>query len=217
MKISTIVGLGALVSVSSAAFSTQAQEFQPEAKGTFMVDLRVSDVTSNASDPILTAAGAPTGLHVKIGNSVMPTLGFTYFLTSHFAVEAILGTTEHDIYARGAGASTKVASTWALPPVITLQYHPLPRSRISPYIGAGVNAMVYYGGGNANGFTVNLRDELGYVFQAGANVAISGPWSANLDAKKVFTDTYAKIDGGALHSNVSLNPWVLSLGVGRKF
>ncbi len=54
-------------------------------------------------------------------------------------------------------------------------------------------------------------------FQAGLDFALRGPWSLNVDAKKVFTDTRANIDAGALYSHVEVNPWVVSLGVGRKF
>lgn len=147
----------------------------------------------------------------------MPTLGFTYFLTDHIAVEAILGTTQHTIYADGGGASVKVHRTWVLPPVVALQYRPWPKARISPYLGGGVNAMIYYGGDNANGFKVRLKDNVGGAIQAGADYALKGPWTLNVDVKKIFVETDAVINDGALHSDVNLNPWVLSLGVGRRF
>ncbi len=200
-----------------ATTGAHAQDFTPETKGVFLTDLRVSDVFSNANNAIKTSAGAATGLHVKVGDSVMPTLGFTYFLTDHFAVEAILGTTKHTIYAEGAGSKTKVHDTWVLPPVVALQYHFAPRSRINPYVGIGANAMLYYGGSNHNGFKVNLKDNVGAALQAGTDIAVSGPWLFNIDVKKVFVETDAKINGGALTSAVDLNPWVISVGLGRKF
>ena len=43
------------------------------------------------------------------------------------------------------------------------------------------------------------------------------PWSANLDVKKVWFETDAKINGGALTSKVKLDPVVASVGLSRKF
>jgi outer membrane protein len=110
-----------------------------------------------------------------------------------------------------------VHDTWVLPPVVALQYHFAPRSRINPYVGAGMNAMLFYGGTNYNGFKVNLKDNVGAALQAGTDIAISGPWLFNVDVKKVFVETDAKINGGALTSAVNLDPWVISVGFGRKF
>jgi len=64
---------------------------------------------------------------------------------------------------------------------------------------------------------VELDDGFGYALQAGADVAISGPWTANFDVKRVWFDTDASINGGALKSDVNLDPWVVSIGIGRKF
>ena len=217
MNYAPVLSAAALLAASFAAVGAQAQSFQPEAKGTFMVNVRASDVFSDADNPITTDAGVDTGLHVHVGNSVMPTLESPVG-RSHIAVEAILGTTQHSIYAVSpTGASTEVASTWVVPPVIDVQYHPSPTSRLSPYVGIGVNLMFYYAGSNYNGFNVSLGDNVGFALDAGADVAISGPWSLNIDAKKIFTSTSANINDGILHSDVELDPWVLSLGFGRKF
>ena len=55
------------------------------------------------------------------------------------------------------------------------------------------------------------------ALQAGVDVALQGPWSANLDVKKMFFETDASINGGALKSKVKLDPWVVSAGFGYKF
>lgn len=207
----------AALAATALAPAAHAEDFQPQGRGTFVVDLRASDLSPDSDNAITTAAGAGTGLKVHVTDSVMPTLGFTYFLTNHIAVEAILGSTNHDIYARGGATDVKVKSTWVLPPVVTLQYHFFPTHRISPYVGAGVNATIFYAGSNQNGFRVHLNDTVGPALQVGTDVAIKGPWAMNVDVKKVFEDTKANIDGGALKSNVGLDPWVFSVGVGRRF
>jgi outer membrane protein len=206
--------------ISALAFTTMlcvagqsaAQAFMPKTTATFILAGRVTDVSPDASGGINTAAGAATGLSVDVKADVMPTLGFTYFLN-----EAILGTTKHAISAVGAGGATAVHDTWVLPPVVTLQYHFQPKARVSPYVGAGLNAMVFYSGKDRNGFSVKVDNGIGYALQVGTDVALSGPWSLNADVKKVFFKTDASINGGALKSKVTLDPWVLSLGLARRF
>ena len=48
-------------------------------------------------------------------------------------------------------------------------------------------------------------------------MATQDRWSVNLDVKKVYFNTTAKINGGTLVSKVNLDPWVVSAGVGYKF
>ncbi len=202
---------------ASGAMAQNANEWQVARKGDWIVTGRVTSVSSHADDSIFTAAGADSGLNVHVGDDIMPTLGFTYFLTDHISVEAILGATQHEIRARGGTTDVAVHETWVLPPVVTLQYRPMPEARVSPYVGAGVNYMLFFEGKDRNGFTVDLEDGFGYAVQAGADVAVTGPWTLNIDAKKVWFDTRATINGGALTSDVNIDPWVVSVGLGRKF
>lgn len=213
-RIASLAALG-LLAVSGAA---QAQDaWQAPRAGDWLVTGRLTQVAPTADDPILTSAGVATGLDVDVGDSIMPTLGFTYFLSDHWAVEAILGTTRHEIRAQGGATDVPVHETWVLPPVVTLQYRPMTGGRVSPYVGAGVNAMLFYGGDDRNGFTVDLDNGIGYAAQVGADIGLRGPWSLNIDVKKVWFNTDAVINGGALKSDVNLDPWVVSIGIGRTF
>ena len=202
---------------ASGAMAQSASDWQVARKGDWIVTGRITDISSSADDSIFTAGGLDTGLNVDVGHDVMPTLGFTYFLTDNISVEAILGATQHQIRAQGGGTDVAVHETWVLPPVVTLQYRPMPEARVSPYVGAGINYMLFFEGEDRNGFTVDLEDGFGYALQAGADVALTGPWTLNLDVKKVWFETEATINGGALTSDVNLDPWVVSVGFGRKF
>lgn len=208
------LALGAALTLAAGA---QAQDFQPKAKGHLILNTRVTSVSSDADAAIVTAAGAATGLHVDVGDDVMPTVGIHYFFTDNVAVELVLGTTRHTIRAQGPATDVVVHKTWVLPPIATVQYHFAPAARVSPYVGAGLNYMMFYSGDDKNGFSVKLDDGVGYALQAGVDVAVQGAWSANLDVKKVFFDTDAKVNGGALKSKVNLDPWVVSAGVGYRF
>jgi len=215
----TAAALIASVSLLAVAGAASAQTTAPEpvGKGSLIVTARMTGVLPQADDAIVTAAGADSGLKVDVGDDWMPTLGFTYFVADHWAVEAILGATQHEVRAKGGATDVAVHETWVLPPVVTLQYRPTPNATISPYVGAGVSYMAFFSGKDKNGFEVDLDNGFGVALQAGADWNISGPWTLNVDAKKVWFDTDAKINGGALKSSVSLDPWVVSVGVGRKF
>jgi outer membrane protein len=212
----TCLGLAALV-VFGAVATARADDFKPLQKGSFVIDYRLSTVSSSAKNEIFTSAGVDSGLHVKVGSSTVPTLGFRYFLTDNVAVEAILGTSHHKINAANATASTYVHDTWVLPPVIALQYHFAPKAQFNPYVGAGVNLMDFYNGNDHNGFAVKLTSGGGTALQAGADIALKGPWTLNIDYKKVTFTTKAHINNNALFSKVHLDPQVVSVGVGYRF
>jgi outer membrane protein len=215
LKIASLAALGVLALAGTA--QAQEQAWQAPRAGDWLVTGRITDVAPTTDDAIVTAAGASTGLAVDVGAGIMPTLGFTSFLPDPWAVEATLGTTRHEIRAQGGATDVAVHETWVLPPVVTVQYRPLTGGNVSPYVGAGVNAMLFYGGDDKNGFTVDLDDGLGYAAQVGADIGLHGPWSLNVDVKKVWFNTDAQINGGTLGSDVDLDPWVVSIGIGRTF
>ena len=192
---------------------------EPMGKGTLLVTLRATDVFSDANNSINVAGGGPTGLHVNIGNSIMPTLGITYFLTDYISAEVILGETQHTIRAQAPGTDLKVANTWVLPPVVTLQYRPLGKSSIfSPYVGVGINAMLFNNVTNYNGFHTHLSDAVGPAAQVGVDAAVTKRFTLNVDVKKIWVNTHAEVSGdGNLESHVNLDPWVISAGVGYRF
>ncbi|WP_308238124.1 OmpW family outer membrane protein [Phenylobacterium sp. J367] len=147
----------------------------------------------------------------------MPTIGLTYFFTDHLAAELIAGSSKHTVRAKGGTTDVKVKETWVLPPTLSLQYHFAPAAKVSPYVGAGVNYMLFYADKDFNGFGLDIDNGFGVALQAGADVAIQGPWSANVDVKKIFFETDAKDPWNGVKSKVSLDPWVVSAGVGYKF
>ncbi|MDP1618559.1 MAG: OmpW family outer membrane protein [Phenylobacterium sp.] len=209
-----VLAAGLALTLAGAA---QAQEFQPKSAGTTMLNVRVTSVDPEAGDPITTLAGAATGLRAEVNADVMPTIGLSYFFTDNVAVEVIAGTTKHTVTAKGPATDVKVKETWVLPPVVSLQYHFAPAAKVSPYVGAGVNYMIFYNGSDKNNFDLDIDNGFGFALQAGVDVAVSGPWSANLDVKKVFFETDATDNRNGVKSKVKLDPWVVSAGFGCKF
>jgi len=209
-----VLAAGLALGLAGAA---SAQDFQPKAAGVKMINVRVTDVGPEAGDPITTLAGAATGLTAEVDYDVMPTIGLTYFFTDNIAAEVIAGTTQHKVKAKGAGVDLEIHETWVLPPVVSLQYHFAPAAKVSPYVGAGVNYMIFYSGEDKNGFDVDIDDGFGLALQAGVDIATQGPWSVNLDVKKVFFETDATDNTNGVKTKVSLDPWVISGGFGYKF
>lgn len=211
----------ALLATSALGASTAyAEDFQPLGKGSILLNVRVTQVDPTGSYDILTVGGTDTGLNATADSNVQPTIGIDYFVTDNISVEAIAGTTRHKVKASGVG---EVGSAWVVPPVVTVKYHFNPATKFTPYVGAGINYMFFYNSKDATGFAnTKIDDGFGYALQAGADVAIQGRWSANIDIKKVFfkTDAHTTLLGATntdLKTKVDLNPWVASVGIGYRF
>lgn len=155
-----------------------------------------------------------SNLEVEVKTAVAPELDLEYFFSRNFSSELILGVTKHDIIAQGRS----LGSTWLLPPTLTLKYHPLPNSPISPYIGFGVNYVIPFKE-KANGVLdvpdFKIYSSFGWAAQAGADVALGNSWFFNVDFKYLNVDTQARI--GGTKYDLDLNPYVIGTGVGYRF
>ncbi len=209
--ISSIIALGFM------AGAANAQDFIAPKAGTIKLDVRLTAVVPVEKGNILTAGGVDTGLDAEVNDSFVPTIGLEYYFTDKVSIEAIAGTANHTVKAVGGATNVKVAELWHLPPTITAKYHFMAGQKVSPYVGAGVTYIWFYSEDGLNNFNVDMKDGLGYAVQAGADIATKGKWSYNIDVKKIMFETDANINFGALKSKVTLDPWVVSFGVGYKF
>lgn len=214
MRRSIQISLFAFMAVIAAGAAQAESTFDTKQAGDWLVRGRVTGVLPMDGGVVEDrGTGVATGLSISdISNTVIPELDFTYFWTPNIAMELVLGTTPHKVEASG---NIDVGDVWLLPPTLTLQYHPLPESRFSPYIGAGVNYTIFYGeGGGLSGFDV--QNSFGLALQAGVDYALSGPWSLNFDVKKLFLRPEAVTDTLRV-DNVKIDPWLVSVGVGYRF
>ena len=186
--------------------------------GTFMIRARAIGVIPENNSSSISAIGG----HVSATAQVAPELDFSYFFTDHIAAELIAATTRHSIKANGtAVGDVDVGSIWALPPTLTLQYHFMPHSAFSPYVGAGLNVTFWYGGSAAGPavthFTVG--NNVGAALQAGIDYNFAGHWFANIDVKQIFLNADAHVDalGTTVKARTSLNPLVVGMGIGYRF
>jgi outer membrane protein len=208
----------AIALAAGLASPAMAQEaFETPSAGTIKLDVRFTGVLPDEDAPIRTAAGAATGLRAEVNDSWLPSIGVEYFVTDTISVEAIAGTFDHTVTAVGPGVNVDVLDLWHLPPTVTGKYHFTPASRVSPYVGAGLTYIWFYSQEDLNGFKVEPENGFGYALQAGVDIATVGPWSVNVDVKKIFFETDVSINNGALRSDLTLDPLVVSVGFGYKF
>ena len=201
----------------AAPASAQETDFKAKSAGDINIRLRALGVFPDESGSVKTAGGTDTGLDAKVGNSYVPEVDFSYFVTDNIALELIAATARHEVDAKGNGASVGLGSVWLLPPTLTVQYHFMPKSRISPYVGAGLNYTIFYNEKSGDANSISYDNGIGYALQAGVDYAISGPWSLNVDVKKLWLNTDVKVNGGALRADVDIDPWIIGIGVGYRF
>lgn len=215
-----------LIACAICAAVAGAAPAQAEA-GDWLVRVRAIDVIPNDdSGGILPTF--PTE-QVAVDSSIMPEVDFTYMFTDNVGAELILATTKHHVSGTTGttGSIGRLASSWVLPPTLTLQYHLAPASKVRPYVGAGVNYTIFYSEKPSSGLEtavgptdVNLKSSFGYAVQAGVDVDLTDRMFLNLDVKYIDMDTTARLDTTAIGTQrvkVSLDPIVVGVGLGMRF
>ncbi len=206
----------ALVAATPAAAQIQA--------GDVLVRARAIVVAPNESSGAVTPGFA--GSSVGVDDSFAPEVDFTWMATDHIGAELILATTKHSISGRGSlGGLGTLASTWVLPPTLTVQYHFAPKSHVRPYVGVGANYTIFYSSKASPGLVsaigatdVHLNDSFGYALQAGVDIDLSKRVFLNLDVKYIGIKTTARLTTGAAVNTVRVNldPIVAGVGIGIK-
>lgn len=225
MTIKAFLG-GAAISaaiIAGAATATPAQAKQ----GDVLVRLRAIMVAPNEkSGSVLPAF---PGEKVKVDNSIMPEVDVTYMATDHIGFELIAATTKHSASGRTGttGGIGKLASTWVLPPTLTVQYHPVVDGPIRPYVGAGVNYTLFYSENASNALEaavgatkVHMSDSFGWAGQAGVDIDLNAKLFLNLDVKYIDIDTKTRLTttaAGVQRVKLGLDPLVFGVGVGMRF
>jgi outer membrane protein len=154
-------------------------------------------------------------------NTVTPQLDATWFATPNLSLNLIAATTRHDVTVRGPRlGDVDLGRVWLLPPTLTLQYHPLPQSRISPYVGAGINYTVAYNEGDSRSpavSKVDVENSWGWALNAGVDYELSPHWLANFDVKKLFLRPDVSVNSGVIGARADLDPWIIGVGVRYRF
>lgn len=174
-------------------------------------------------EPSEDAEISPIGGDADIDEQFVPEVDFSYFITDNIALELIAAVTPHDVTAEGTAiGNVDLGDVWLLPPTLTVQYHMLPKNRISPYVGAGINYTHFFNDDIPNGgpvTSIDYDDSVGVAIQAGVDYFVSDNFFLNFDVKKVFinTDVTLQTGLGPVTADVNIDPWIVGVGVGYKF
>mgnify|MGYP005838552991 CR=1 FL=1 len=154
---------------------------------------------------------------IDVDGNARPTLTFEYFLRDRLGVELLASWPfEHDINLAGTG---KVATTKHLPPTLSIQYHFDTGSRLTPFVGAGVNYTYFFdetGKGVLSGANVDLDDSWGYALHAGVDYAISDTSALRFDLRYIDIETDVSINGAGI-GTVKIDPVVANIAYVYKF
>lgn len=149
---------------------------------------------------------------VNIDDTFGVTGTISYFFTPNIAADLLVGLPpEHDIIVAGNKATTK-----HLPPILSLQYHFSPNSKISPYVGAGVNYTYFLDEKLKDGGKLKLSSSVGLAAQVGVDIRVNPQWTVGADIRYADIDTDVKINNVNV-GNVDVNPTIYSLNVGYRF
>ncbi len=164
--------------------------------------------TANKSDPF---PGVGRN-QVTVDDKTIAELDISYFFTPNWAAELILTNPQkQNVRANG----NKIGSFTHLPPVLTLQYHFTPQSKISPYVGAGINYTRIWND-NLGGLSLE-KDSIGGALQIGVDYKIDRHWLVNFDVKKVQIRSNVSAADGSHVTSVKVDPWLIGVGVGYRF
>ncbi len=215
MKTRLCAGLGALVvALSLHAAPAFAGGTGLQGSNTGNVEVKVlGTVVAPESD---LKHGGDNQIHV--GDSYIPSLSLSYFLTDHWALEAICCFSKNTISNRRLlGVShQKIATTWIFPPTVSLQYHQQ-IGRFRPYAGVGLSYLAFFDEKSYAVPGIDLKNAWGVTVGGGMDVALGKGWQLSFDVKKVLalnSDLYA---GKTYVDTVELDPWLISAGVGYRF
>ena len=182
--------------------------------------------STGVADQLYGANG--TNAELKVDSNTIPELDLSYYITKNIAAELILALgTKHDVKTSNNGVSHKLGEVNLLPPTLTLQWHFNPDQMIDPYVGAGVSYVRAMDNGlNYEGIApIRIdRNNWGAALQAGLDVNLENKWLVNFDVKKIFVDTDVKVNAAVLNApgyrkidSLDIDPWVISVGFGKKF
>lgn len=146
-------------------------------------------------------------LDADVGNDWRPTITAEYFFSPNLGLEILAALPfEHDIKLNGVAAG----STKHLPPTVSLQYHFRNDSKVTPFVGAGVNYTAFFQEettGPLAGTELSLDSSWGLAGHAGVDIEIGESKWLRIDARYIDIDTDVKVDGAAV-GTVNIDPMV---------
>lgn len=195
-----------LFAAACTALSLAAPAAHAQDRGDWLVRARAIHLRSDNDDT--------TGLGLGINDRWIPEVDITRFFTPNWAAELVL-TYPQKQDLRSDALGIQLGTLKHLPPTLSLQYHLTGLAGWRPYAGVGVNYTRFSSVNLVPGVDIQ-RNSVGPAVGAGVDVPIGGGWLLNVDAKKVWIDTKVAV-GGSPMGTLNIDPWLLGVGIGKRF
>ena len=189
-----------------------------QSKGDWTLGVGVHNVDPKSSAGDLNGSALGLGaLPTKVDSSVRPTVTFEYFVANNVGVEVLAALPfQHDVSIDGVGT---VGRTKQLPPVVSLQYHFANSSKVTPFVGLGVNYTKFFSTdskGALAGTRLKLEDSWGLAAHAGLDFALTKKDALRVDLRWADIDTKVKVNGNKL-GTANIDPLVYGVAYVRSF
>ncbi len=185
-----------------------------------------TDTTSDAASKRFAVVGGAAILKpdrdpapgLKIDGDVAPVISASWYATPNIAVE-LWGAADkfnHRVRADGAG---KIGTVNQQPIALSGQYHFGTADQVMrPFVGLG-----YYESNFSNetiggdGAHVGLETAKGAIATAGVDFNINQTWFARADARYMKGDAGVRVAGQGTGEELTIDPWVVGVGIGARF
>lgn len=185
-----------------------------------------TDTTSDAASKRFAVVGGAAILKpdrdpapgLKIDGDVAPVISASWYATPNIAVE-LWGAADkfnHRLRADGAG---KIGTVDQQPIALSGQYHFGTADQVMrPFVGLG-----YYESNfsnetiGADGAHVGLETAKGAIATAGVDFNINQTWFARADARYMKGDAGVRVAGQGTGEELTIDPWVVGVGIGARF
>lgn len=185
-----------------------------------------TDTTSDAASKRFAVVGGAAILKpdrdpapgLKIDGDVAPVISASWYATPNIAVE-LWGAADkfnHRVRADGAG---KIGTVDQQPIALSGQYHFGTADQVMrPFVGLG-----YYESNfsnetiGADGAHVGLETAKGAIATAGVDFNINQTWFARADARYMKGDAGVRVAGQGTGEELTIDPWVVGVGIGARF
>lgn len=165
--------------------------------------------------------------HVRGDDAVGAEVSATYFVTDHVATEVAFGGVSFNVK---ESTGDSLASASMITPMITFQYHPMPKARVRPYLGAGAAYLGLYDEKpgklmteqvpyTIDAYSVTMKGAVAPVAQVGFDISLDDKMYLNVDAKYLFAKSDIRVIQNGLPETEEqdINTFILGLGVGFRF
>lgn len=161
----------------------------------------------------------------QVDNNTQMGLTLTWMATDNVGIELLAATPfRHKV---GLAETGTLATVKQLPPTLMAQwYFGDAKSKVRPYIGAGVNYTTFFSekfndtGHEAGLSNLSVKDSWGMAGQVGMDYLINRDWLVNMSVWYMDIDTEVKFNHSTLgRQNVStrIDPWVFMFSAGYRF